>query len=130
MKRDDGTCFAVKQGADNDIYAVSTTEKSFVVSLANAAFAIPSGEYFVAVSLGGSRGTFEETLTGIVEEGLPDRITVELTENHTPAFLTAGVMTITLAGKHHNLVLSRIDSVIRDLDLCEQHGTDPLQSTR
>jgi hypothetical protein len=71
-----------------------------------------------------------DNTTGYAVQGHENRITLRLTSQQTRNFVRAGWLTIGLGASSHMLNLNDTEAMMRVLELCRTHETDPLQSTR
>ena len=132
MKRGNGTCFAVAQAFEGDAFVLFSRPDGVYVSLGNSKFQIAAGGYPAQVSLKGSTivpGDVRST-TGVVEEGRPNWIVLKLQDHQIKNLPKASLLVISLGSKDHLLFLDDTLSMMRDLDLCAKHKSDPLKSAR
>jgi hypothetical protein len=131
MKRENGTCFAFAQNYDNDFFVVKA-DKSLSLSLANARFQIPAGQYPAGLTMGGTKffPAVSDSVIGRVADGRPQTISIDLSSQQLQNLLIASWVKISLAGRDHMLNLSNAQEMIQSLQTCEKYKSDPLQSAR
>lgn len=131
MKHVNGTCLAVAEAFQGDVFVLNISPIGFYISLVNSKFKIPVGEYPVGISLNGPGiGGNEISSSGVVETGKENRVTIKFRDHQIRNFPKAALLTVNLAGKNHLLFLSDTESMLRDLATCGKYDSDPLKSAR
>lgn len=108
MKREVGTCFAVTRAAENVFFIFEMRDGVFSISLANQRFEIPSGEYPVGFTVGGTQffPAVSDNVKGVVQPERRQVISINLSDQQIRNFLKASWIMINLGGRNHMLSLS------------------------